>query len=79
MPDELQLLIEMKKDEEFLKENYSKLKEQYPDKFIAIKNGKVIAEGINMDIVQDKLKKIGEDPAIITIEFVHKKGTVVIL
>jgi ABC-type enterochelin transport system ATPase subunit len=79
MQEELQLLMEMKRDEKFLKENISKLKEQYPDKFVAIKNGKVIADGTDMNIVQDKLKKIGEDPAIISIEFVHKKGTVIIL
>jgi hypothetical protein len=79
IPTELQLLIETKKDEAFLKENYDRLKKEHPDRFVAIKNGKVIAEGIDMNAIQNELKKIGEDPAITTIEFVHKKGTVVIL
>lgn len=76
---ELQILKEMKEDEEFLKENYSKLREKYPDKFIAIKKNKVIADGADIDTVKKKLEKKGEDPAITTIEFIHKKGTIVIL
>ena len=77
--NELELLQETKNDETYLKENYRKLREQYPDKFVAIKNGKVIAEDSNMKILKTKLEKEGEDPALITIEFVHKKGTVLIL
>jgi len=79
MPEEMQLLLEAKIDDNFLKDNYSKLKEKYPDKFIAVKNGKVIAEGSNMDTIKAELKEIGEDPAFITIEFIHRKGTVIIL
>ena len=79
MPEEMQLLIEAKNDENFLKENYGKLKEKYPDKFIAVKNGKVIAEGSDMDTIKIELKEKGEDPAIVTIEFIHRKGTVIIL
>ncbi|MEM5778041.1 MAG: DUF5678 domain-containing protein [Candidatus Aenigmatarchaeota archaeon] len=54
---ELQILKEMKEDEEFLKENYSKLREKYPDKFIAIKKNKVIADGADIDTVKKKLEK----------------------
>lgn len=79
IPTEQQLLIETKKDEAFLSENHDELRKEYPDRFVAIEDGKVIAEGADMDIIQNKLKKMGRDPAIATIEFVHKKGTVVIL
>jgi len=77
--NELELLKETKNDEAYLRDNYGKLRERYPDKFIAIKDGNVIAEGSNMSVVLAKLKKEKENSALITIEFIHKKGTILIL
>lgn len=76
---EMQVLMETEKDQKFLKGNLEKLRKEHPDKFVAIKNGKVIAEGTDMNTVKSKLKKAGVDPAITTVEFIHKKGAVKIL
>jgi len=78
-PDELQLLKEMKKDEEFLKENYSELREEFPDKFVALKDGKVIDNAPKIEILMKKLEDKGLNPSVISIEFIHKKGTMLIL
>jgi len=78
-PNELQLLTEMKKDEEFLKENYGKLRESYPDEFVALKDGKVIDNAPKVKILIKKLEDKGLNPSVISIEFIHKKGTLLIL
>ena len=78
-PDELQLLKEMNVNEKFLKEKYSELREEFPDKFVALKDGKVIDNAPKIEILMKKLEDKGLTPSVISIEFIHKKGTMLIL
>jgi hypothetical protein len=78
-PNELQLLKEMSVNENFLKEKYSELRKDYPDEFVAIKNGEVKANAPKVKILMKKLKEKGIDSAFVIIEFIHKKGTLLIL
>jgi len=78
-PDELQLLKEMNVNEKFLKEKYSELREEFPDKFVALKDGKVIDNAPKIEILLKKLEDKGLNPSVISIEFIHKKGTMLIL
>lgn len=78
-PDELQLLKEMSINENFLKEKYSELREEFPDKFVALKDGKVIDNAPKIEILMKKLEDKGLNPSVISIEFIHKKGTMLIL
>jgi len=78
-PDELQLLKEMNVNEKFLKEKYSELREEFPDKFVALKDGKVIDNAPKIEILMKKLEDKGLNPSVISIEFIHKKGTMLIL
>lgn len=66
-------------DNEWFQKNYEKLKADFKNEFVAIKNKEIIAHGKNFYLVVKILKEKGEDPAIILIEFITEKGVEIIL
>lgn len=79
MNQEFKLLVDMDNDAKWLHMNFEKIREKFENKFIAIKNRNVIAEGNEFEDVIKKLKKKKENPATVLIKFIHKKGTTIIL
>jgi hypothetical protein len=77
--EEVQRLQELCKDSEFLRISYDRLKTQFENQYIAIKNQKVIDNNkdINQLIKSIRAKKL--DPSSILIEFLHPRDMVLIL
>ncbi len=71
---------EFEKDSKWFHENIKLLrKKDFTGKFVAIKNGNVIASDKDINIVISFVEKQGENPAYVLIEFVYPEGTVVLL
>ena len=69
---ELQLLNNANNNLEWLQKHYKQLKVDFPDKFIAIKNGKVIASSTTMEKMLQKLEQIHENTDNVLIKFIYK-------
>lgn len=71
---------EFEEDSKWFHENINFLrKKNFTGKFVAIKNGNVIASDRDINIVISFVEKQGENPAYVLIEFVYPEGTVVLL
>ena len=71
-------LDEFENDVRWFHENITKLKE-FSEKFVAIKNNKVIASDKDVNNVIKEVEEQGENPSYLLIEFVYPEGTVVLL
>jgi len=77
---ETQLLNNFERDSKWFHEHTDELRNKgFVSKFVAIKNNNVISSGENMDVLIDSLEKRNENPSYLFIEFVHPKGTIIIL
>jgi len=76
MPDQnTQLLQRFEKDSQWFNNNINFLREEgFTGKTVAIKGGKVISSGENMDSVIRAVEKQKEQPQFIFIEIVHPEG-----
>lgn len=79
MNQELEIITKAQEDNNWLNSHFDEIQEKYEKKFIAVKDKKIIAEGSNFFKVLETLKNKKEDPALVTIEFIHEKGVTVIL
>jgi len=70
----IQLLEQRDKSNEFINENYDELIKKFSNKFIAVKDQKVIASGKDFEKVIEQIKKKGLDPSLAIIRFIFKKG-----
>jgi hypothetical protein len=78
--NELQLITEFKNDSNWLHENYDTVREEYgKNKYVAIKNKKVIADSKDHETLIKELKRKKINPALILIEFIYDKGIKVVL
>ena len=64
---------------DWLDSNYEEIRRKYQNKFIAIKDDKIIAYSDNLDILINKLISMKEDPSKILIEFIPSKDVEYIL
>lgn len=69
----------MEKNDSFLRENYSKLREQYANEFVAIAEGKVVYSDTNVEKLKNLLGKSGIDIAMAIVLFIPKKGLELLL
>lgn len=76
---ELQQLIEVQKNTEYIKKSYDSLKKNYTNQYIAIKDGKMIAHNEDMATVFKLLKSKKINPATVLIEFLHPKDILLVL
>lgn len=77
---ELSLMKNFERDSQWFHENINKLRDKgFTDKFVAIKNSQPIASGENINLVIKKIEAQKQNPAYIFIEFVHPKGSIIIL
>ncbi len=79
MSQELELLADVESENKWFQNHYGQIQEQHPNQFVAVADQKVIAAGKKAEAVVEQVKKMGKDPAITLIEFVPKKGLIVIL
>jgi len=79
MSEELQFMTEVQNDSQWLEDNYNKIQEKYPNKFVAIASQKIIASGDKVENVIKAVKETGRNPAMVLIEFIPEKGLILIL
>lgn len=77
--NELEIITRVQNDNEWLNSHFDEMQQKYANKFIAIKDKKIIAEGSNFLKVLETLKIKKENPALILVEFIHEKGVTIIL
>jgi len=76
---EMAMLQTAEKDNEWLTRNFKKIQQEYPNKFIAISEKHIIAEGGDSEDVINEVKKKGKDSATVLIELIPEKGLLLIL
>jgi ribosome biogenesis SPOUT family RNA methylase Rps3 len=76
---ELEMINEMEQDSKWLESNYEEIRKSYENKFIAVKNMKIIASNPTLDGIITDLEKKGVNSSLVSIEFVHKKDFKIIL
>lgn len=76
---ELEGLIQMQKDSEYLNKSYDDLKQKYTNQYIAIKNGTVIANHKDINVLLKMIRAKKLDPTMILIDFVSPKDMLLIL
>lgn len=79
MEQELQMINEMEINIQWFNLHYTEIREEHENKFIAIKDNRIIAEDENIESLIKNIEKQGEDPGFVLIKFIPKKGTVLIL
>jgi len=72
MVQELKLLKDFEKDVDWLDNHIDSLKVEYDQKFIAVKNGHIIAIGTFIEDVINTLKLQKIDPSETLIQFISK-------
>jgi len=71
--DELQTLLEFEQNDRWLHENIDRLRDKFANKFVAVKNKKVIVYSAEIDDLIKKLEKKKEKPNEVLIEFINTK------
>lgn len=76
--DILRIMDDFEQDNRFLAKNFNELQEHYPDSYIAIYQGQLIAvnSDLNKLIIDINRKEI--DPTFTLIEFIPKPGSIVL-
>lgn len=77
--DELELLKHSEKDSNWLLRNYEKIREKHENKFVAVKDNEIIADGEDIKEIEDKLKKQNVDPKTTIVDFIPPKDFVLFL
>lgn len=77
--EEMTMLQTAERDNEWLTRNFKKIQQEHPNRFIAVSEKYVIAEGRDSEDVINEVKEKGKDPATILIEFIPEKGLLLIL
>jgi hypothetical protein len=72
-------LQELQKDSEFLRSSHDRLKKQFENQYIAIKNQKVIDHNSNVEQLIKNIRAKNLDPALTLIEFLHPRDMILIL
>ncbi len=75
MEQELQLIKEMRKNGDVIRNQYGMLQNDYPNKFIALYEGKVIDSDKDPKALNVRLGKEVKEPTLVLIQFIPEKGT----
>ena len=76
--DEIQLIIRMEENDAFIRKNYTKLQKLYPDEYIVVDNGKVIAHSKNAKSLSSTLKSNGVELTTVLVQFIPKRGVEIV-
>jgi len=78
MMNELQLITRMEDNEAFVRKKYSELQKLYPDEYVAIDNGRVIAHNKSMKALSDILSSNGVELTTVLVQFIPKRGVEIV-
>ncbi|MDE1833620.1 MAG: hypothetical protein KGH58_04345 [Candidatus Micrarchaeota archaeon] len=78
MEMELQLIKNLEKSNKLINHKYADLQRRYGDQFIALDNGKVIAHDQKVEALRKSLEDKGLALATVIIEYIPKKGVMVL-
>jgi len=76
--DELQLITRMEENEAFIRKKYSELQNLYPDEYVAVDNGRVIAHSKNAKSLSSTLKSNGVELTTVLVQFIPKRGVEIV-
>lgn len=76
---EFKLLTKLEKDDDWFHSNLAEIQKNYEKKFVAVKDGKIVASSQSIGELIKALKKKKINPALTLVEFVHEKGVSVII
>jgi len=76
--NELQLITRMEENDAFVRKKYTELQKWYPDEYIAVDNGKVIAHSKNVKTLNGALKSNNVELTTVLMQFIPKKGVEVV-
>jgi len=76
--DELQLIMHMEENEAFIRKNYTELQKLYPDEYVAVDNGRVIAHSKNAKTLSGILKSNGVELTTVLVQFIPKRGVEIV-
>jgi hypothetical protein len=79
MDQEAGILDGIENDSRWLYSHYDGIREEFSDKFIAVKNCRVIGSDEGMEGLVKKLESMGENPSLLLTKFVSRKDIVLIL
>lgn len=79
LQEDLRILKESKADFDYLFKNYSKLRCQYPNRYVAIEKGKVLANSPTVEFLLAELAALSIDPSLLLIEYLPDKDTSLVL
>jgi len=76
--DELQLITRMEENEAFIRKKYSELQKSYPNEYVAVDNGKIIAHSKTAKTLTGILKSNGVELTTVLVRFIPKKGVEIV-
>lgn len=75
MEQELQLIKEMRKNGDVIRNKYSALQKDYPNRFVALYEGKVIDSDTDPKTLNSRIEKDVKEPILVLVQFIPEKGT----
>ena len=79
MQKEIQLIKEINEEDDWLRKNYESIRKEYKNKFVAVKDKKVIECDEHLEKLMKKLERKQVNAAQTLIEFIPEKSMLLIL
>lgn len=70
----VEIFKQRSRDNKFITANHNSLVEKYNNRFIAVKEEKIVASGKDFEVVLEEVRKKGLNPSFTIIRFIFKKG-----
>lgn len=77
--EEIDAIMRMERDSEWLESVYNEIREKFVDKFIAVKNRQIIGNNSNLQDLLRDLRSNNEDPNSTLIQFIPSQDFMLIL
>lgn len=75
MEQEMQLIREMRKNGDVIRDKYDVLQKDYPNRFVALYEGKVIDSDTDPKALNSRVEKDVKEPVLVLVQFIPEKGT----
>ena len=75
----LKELKEGNEDLKWLSENFEKIRKEYPGKFVAIKDRRVVLSNTDLNALIDELEKRRQDPGQFIIDFIPDEDFILVV
>ncbi len=74
MAEELELIKQMDKNDSLIREGYKGLQKKYPNAFISIERGRVVASGKSLKAVEQHLAEKAKEESPVLIRYIPTIG-----